>query len=62
MHGKRLAQGHVVVEITTVLETCKLKPPCLGPFDDPDGIHEGEFHSWPLASLALPIKVNQDTL
>lgn len=58
LHGRKLEEGHVVVAVTEVLETCNLKPACPGPFDDPSSIHEGEFHSWPLASLALPLKLN----
>ena len=52
VHGKPLEQGH----ISEVLPSCQLKPPCPGTFDDPDQIHTGEFHSWPLSSIALPFK------
>ncbi|XP_028390659.1 Y' element ATP-dependent helicase YPR204W-like isoform X2 [Dendronephthya gigantea] len=56
VHGKPLKHGHVVIEIKEILPTCQLKPPCPGTFDDPDRIHIGEFHSWPLTSVALPLK------
>jgi hypothetical protein len=56
IHGRPLQQGHIVVEIKDVLPTCQLKPLCPGAFDDPEQIQRGEFHCWPLTSVALPLK------
>jgi hypothetical protein len=50
-----LQQGHVIIEVTNVLPTCQLKPPCPSVFDDQEKIRKGEFHSWPLTSVALPL-------
>jgi hypothetical protein len=41
IHGKPLQQDHVIIEVTNVLPTCQLKPPCPGVFGDQEEIRKG---------------------